>query len=174
MTARSPEAPSALRAALVRRPHGLLGEVSVEVLGGDPTRFRPGTRLLVEDDGAELTVRSARPGSDGGTLLRFTGIDTPQQAASLRGAYLCVDATAARALGPDEWFVWQLVGMRCVTAEGAPLGEVVDVEAAPAADVLVVDDGTAQRLFPMVRAFVRSVDTATGVITLTPLDEDTA
>lgn len=174
MSARVPGAPSALRAAFVRRPHGVQGEVSVEALGGDPSRFRRGTRLRMEEGGRELIVRSARRGSDGGTLLRFAGVDTLEQAAPLRGAYLCVDPDAARALGPDEWFVWQLVGMRCVTDAGVPLGEVVDVEPAPAADVLVVDDGTAQRLFPMVREFVRAVDTAAGVITLTPMDEDTA
>jgi 16S rRNA processing protein RimM len=173
-TAAGTAPPRVLRAALVRGAHGLHGELRVETLGGDAARFAPGTRLQVEDGGRVLTVRSARPGKDGAVLLHMRGIDTPEQAKELRGAYLCVDPAAARPLDSDEWFVWQLIGMRCVSVDGAPLGTVVDIEPAPAADVVVIArDGEPLR-YPMVREFVRGVDTARGVMTLAPQAEDSA
>lgn len=166
--------PSVLRAALVRGVHGVHGELRVEPLGGDAGRFGAGMRLRVEGGGRELRVRSARAGRDGTVLLSVGGIDTPEQARELRGAYLCVDATAARPLEEDEWFVWQLIGMRCVSVDGAPLGTIVDVEPAPAADILVIAGAGRPLRFPMVREFVRGVDTAHGVMTIAPQPEDPA
>lgn len=166
--------PQSLRAALVRRVHGVHGEVQAEPLGGDSARFRRGMRLHVQASRRPLKVRSSRPGTDGSLLLGFHGVDTPEEAAELRGAYLCVDVKSARRLGPDEWFVWQLVGMRCVSDDGAPLGTVTDVEPAPAADVLVIEGEGPARRYPMVREFVRGVDVAAGVVTIAPLPEDVA
>ena len=166
--------PRVLRAALVRGVHGLNGELRVEPLGGDAGRFRAGLLLRVEEGGRELRVRSARPSRGGSVLLSVGGVDTPEQAKELRGAYLCVDAAAARQLDDDEWFVWQLIGMQCVSVDGAPLGTIVDVEPAPAADVLVIAGDGASLRYPMVREFVRAVDTERGVITIAPLPEEPA
>jgi 16S rRNA processing protein RimM len=166
--------PDLLRAAHVRRAHGLLGEVRVESLGGDARRFRRGVRVTVEDTRRELTVRSARGMGDGDLLLAFDGVDTPEAAGLLRGAYLCVEPERARHLPPGEWFVWQLVGLAAVDAEGHAVGVVADVEAGPAHDVLVVESEAGERRFPMVSAFVREVDLAGGRIVLTPWEEEEA
>ena len=166
--------PEMLRAALVRGLHGVHGELRVEPLGGDAGRFRSGMQLHVEEGGRELRVRSARAGRDGSVLLSVGGVDTPEQAKELRGAYLCVEAAAARQLEDDEWFVWQLIGLRCVSVDGAPLGTVADVEPAPAADVLVIAGNGTETRYPMVREFVRGVDIARGVITIATQPEDPA
>jgi len=158
----------------VRRVHGVQGEVRAEMLGGDVRRFRRGLRLRVEGSEAQLVVRSSRDGGDGTVLLAFQGLDTPSDAAALRGAYLCVSSDEARALGSGEWFVWQLVGLRAVTLDGKELGTVCDVEPARAADVVVIESAAGARRFPMVREFVRRVDIAAGTITVAPLPEDAA
>lgn len=165
-------APQSLRAAVVGRVHGVHGEVRAEPLGGDRARFRRGMRLSVEGTGRPLKLRSARAGSDGSLLLGFHGVDSPEQAAELRGAYLCVEVGSARRLGPDEWFVWQLVGLRCVSEDGTALGTIADVEPAPAADILVVDGEDGVRRYPMVREFVRGVDVGAGVVTIAPQPEE--
>lgn len=174
MTQPAPTSPPVLRAAYVRRAHGVGGEVRAEMLGGDARRFRPGLRLQVEGTARALVVRSSRDGGDGTVLLRFEGIATAAGAEELRGAYLCVERSAARALGDGEWFTWQVIGLRVVTSDGDELGSVRDVEPARAADVLVIDSPGGVRRFPMVREFVRDVDVAAGTLTLAPLPEETA
>ncbi|MGO8686173.1 MAG: ribosome maturation factor RimM [Candidatus Dormibacteria bacterium] len=166
--------PALLRAARVRRPHGVLGEVRAESLGGDARRFRRGVTVVVEGSGRSLTLRSARGLGDGDLLLGFAGVDTPEAAGLLRGAYLCVEASRARRLPPGEWFVWQLVGLAAVDLAGGSLGTVADVEAGAAHDVLVVSTDAGERRFPMVAAFVREVDVAGRRIVLTPWDEEEA
>jgi 16S rRNA processing protein RimM len=167
-----PAAPERLRAARVQRAHGVHGEVRVEPLGGDAQRFARGTRLHVEGQDRALTVRSARAANDDSVLLSFEELDTPEAAHSLIGAYLCVDVAAARRLGDDEWFVWQLVGLTAVTPQGEAIGEVIDVEAAVGNDVLVVRTRDGMRRFPMVRDFVGAVSVGSGRVTLTPWPED--
>lgn len=168
---RSPN-PALLRAARVRRPHGVRGELSVESLGGDAGRFRRGVKLTVEQTGSVLTVRSARSVAGDELLVCFEGIDTPEAASPLRGAYLCVAPQAVRHLPKGEWFVWQLVGLAAVDADGNALGEVTDIEAGAAHDILVIETLAGERRFPMVSAFVTEVDLTGGRIVLTPWDEE--
>ena len=164
--------PRLLRVAHARRAHGVRGELRVQALGGDVRRFAPGTALMVERGGRRLTVASSRPLDGDEVLLSFTQLPTREEVAALSGEYLCVEPSRARRLAADEWFVWQLVGLRAVSDAGAELGTVSDVEAQPASDVLVVSDGMAERRFPLVRQWVRAVDLSAGVITITPWPED--
>lgn len=173
MTSGRPLAPAKLRAAQVLRAHGLRGEVRAEPIGGDPSRFTPGTKLETEDHARVLTVRSARPGAGNAVLLGFDEITSASEAALLRGVYLCVDVDAARPLPDGEWFVWQLVGLRVLNTTGSEVGVVDDVEAGVGNDVLVIRDaGTVHRL-PMARDYVTSVDVAAGTITVVPWTEET-
>ncbi len=159
-----------LRAALIKRAHGVGGEVRAEPLGQDPSRFRAGLRLIREDNGEVITVKSARA-ADGDVLLTFVEAAEREAVDALRGVYLCVERGEARKLGPDEWFVTDLVGLRAVTTEGEDIGIVSDIEQYPAHDVIVVGVGKAARRFPMVKEFVADVDLGAGTVTLTPWEE---
>jgi len=163
--------PALLRAAFVRRVHGVHGEVRAEPCGGDWRRFTRGLRLRVEPDGPDVTVRSARDGGDGSVLLAFDEMRDGEAAAALRGRYLSVSSDLARSLGPDEWFTWQLSGLRVVSPEGNELGVVSDVEPEVSSDVLVVRTADGVRRYPMVREFVKAVDIAAGILVLAPQEE---
>ena len=142
------------------------------MLGGDLARFAPGTALFAERGRRRLTVASSRPLDGDDILLAFTELGTRESAATLTGDYLCVEPSQARMLGDDEWFIWQLVGLRAVADDGRDLGVVHDVEEQPASDVIVVGSGADERRYPLVRAWVRSVDIAAGVVVVTPWPED--
>lgn len=170
-----PVTPQLLRAACVRRPHGVRGEVRVEPLGGDAARFAVGLRLTSERDGSAYTVRSARDVPGGDVLLGLDEVASRDAADALRGDYLCVDSAERRSLGEGEWFVWQLVGLEARTTEGGNLGRVTDVEEYREHEVLVVRDSNGKELrFPMSTEFVAAVDLDAGVVTLTPWPEEDA
>jgi 16S rRNA processing protein RimM len=173
MTDGRPIAPAKLRAAQILRAHGVRGEVRAEPIGGDPDRFAPGTKLETEDGARTLTVRTARPGPGNAVLLGFDEVTSPTEAALLRGTYLCVDVEAARPLSNDEWFVWQLVGLRVLDTTGSEVGVVDDVESGVSNDVLVIRDGATVHRLPMAHDYVTSVDVAAGTVTVTPWAEET-
>jgi 16S rRNA processing protein RimM len=165
-------APPLVRVAHVRRPHGVRGEVRVQALGGDARRFAPGTVLLRERDGQVLTIGAARPLDGDEVLLTFRELPTREDAAGLTGDYLCVEPSRTRHLPADEWFVWQLIGLRAVCPDGEELGLVQDVEEQPSSDVLVVAGVDGERRYPLVRQWISSVDVNGGVIVVTPWPED--
>lgn len=168
-----PLAPAKLRVAQVLRSHGVRGEVRVEPTGGDWTRFKPGTRVEIEDGSRTLTVRTSRQGPGNAVLLGFDEITSPNDADRLRTLYLCVDTDAARPLADGEWFVWQLVGLRVLDTTGADVGVVEDVEAGVGNDVLVINDGNDVHRLPMARDYVTSIDLTAGTLTVTPWQEET-
>jgi 16S rRNA processing protein RimM len=169
---RAQAAPALVRVAHVRRVHGVRGEVRVQTLGGDLGRFTPGTSLLAERQRRLLTVLSSRPLDGDEVLLAFDEMPTREEVARLSGDYLCVEPARARELGADEWFEWQLIGLRAVTPAGEDLGMVGDVEEQPSSHVIVVADRAGERRYPLVREWVRSVDVDAGVIIVTPWPED--
>jgi 16S rRNA processing protein RimM len=164
------------------RPHGVRGEVVVNVRTDEPTeRFAPGS-VLITDPGAaapapagawtpppSLTVEVARPHL-GRLIVTFAGIHDRESADALRQVQLCVDSEDLPATDdPDEFHDFQLVGLAAVDRDGAEIGRVVRVDHAPAADMLVLHrpDGRAA-LIPFVTAMVPEVDLAGGRVVITP------
>jgi 16S rRNA processing protein RimM len=86
-------------------------------------------------------VLASRP-HQGVWLVLFDGVPDRTAAEGLRGVVLRAEAID----DTEADFVHELIGARLVTIDGADHGEVVAVEANPAADLLVLADG---RLVPM-------------------------
>jgi 16S rRNA processing protein RimM len=123
-----------LEVAQITKPHGLRGELVVRLWSDRPERLDPGSVLM--SDRGPLTVRSSRP-HQGQYLVVFEGVEDRPAADALRGVML----RAAAIKDPDTWWVHELVGTPVVTLEGATIGTVASVEANPASDLLVLEDG---------------------------------
>ena len=106
------------------RPHGIRGEVAVEVRTDDPgRRFAVGSVLGTDPpEAGPLTVASTRWHS-GRLLVTFTGIADRTGAEPLRGVWLTVDADQVGSPeDPDEFHDHQLVGLTVVTKAGEQVG----------------------------------------------------
>ncbi|KAB1907651.1 ribosome maturation factor RimM [Micromonospora tulbaghiae] len=159
----------------IGKPHGIRGEVTVEVRTDEPeARFAPGSVLTTEpgvtpsEPGAwrvppTLTVESAR-WHQGRLLVVFEGVLGRDVAEALRNTLLGVDsADVAPPEDPEEFHDHQLVGLTVVTRDGEHVGEVTRIDHAPASDMLVLrrPEGRAA-LVPFVKAIVPEVDLAGG------------
>jgi 16S rRNA processing protein RimM len=155
----------------IGKPHGVRGEVTVDVRTDDPdTRFATGSS--VRTDPAErgpLTIVAVHPRS-GGLVLTLEGVESREAAEALRGTVLVVDSAELPEIeDADEWYDHQLVGLSAVDLAGAALGEVADVVHAPASDLLVVRDADGrEHLVPFVRELVPAVDVPGGRVVVDP------
>ena len=154
----------------IGRPHGVRGEVTVEVHTDDPgERFVPGAVLTTDPAGrGPLTIARARRHGDR-LLVAFDGVTDRDAAEDLRGTYLVIDSADLPALDdPDEFHDHELIGLAVLTADGARVGVVDDVTHL-GQDVLVVrrDDG-GEALVPFVREIVPDVDVTAGRLVITP------
>jgi 16S rRNA processing protein RimM len=151
----------------VRRPVGLRGEVEVIVMSDDPNRFEVGARLQTSQ-GTALTVRGVRT-DRGRTIVSFEEVDDRTQAEALYREELLVSRSAVRELSSDEYWDFQLLGCRVTTRDGREVGQVEEVLHPPANDVLVVRGEGAERLIPLIRDVVRSIDPDARTIEIDPI-----
>jgi 16S rRNA processing protein RimM len=153
-----------LRIGLVRSAHGVKGALRVELLTDFPDRFAPGREVAVA--GRHLRVARSTEQPDG-LLVTFDGIDDRNAAEQLVGAYCTVPLEDARPLPADQYYHFQLVGLRVFDVHGdRELGEVAEVLTYPANDVLRVTNGSHEVLIPMVRSVVRAIAPSEGRITV--------
>ncbi|MFF4774970.1 ribosome maturation factor RimM [Microtetraspora fusca] len=150
----------------IGRPHGVRGEVTVEVRTDDPElRFAPGTALATDPASAgPVEVEGARWHKDI-LLLSLVGVDDRDAAEALRGTLLVIDsAELPPSEDPDEFHDHQLIGLSVVTVDGDPVGEVADV-LHHGQDLLVVRrPSRGEAYVPFVKALVPEIDLEKGVL----------
>ena len=138
------EAPARLVVGRIVKPHGVRGEMIVEVLSDAPDRYAPGESVDAGDpDGAlrTLTVRATR-NDRGRSLIMFEEITDRDAAEALRGALLSIDRKDAATLEDGMYYEWQLEGLTVVSEDGATLGTFhVYVTLASRSPVMVQTDG---------------------------------
>jgi len=144
----------------VRRPHGVQGEVAVEVLSDNPDRFQPGAELLARaQDGGVATLRIVAARPHGGVLLvLFEGLADRDQVARLSGSDLLVDAARIGEAPAGSYHYFDLVGCVCVDRAAGELGEVVAIREDGGGLLLEIRDRERTVLVPFVRAYLRSVE----------------
>jgi 16S rRNA processing protein RimM len=154
---------------VIGRPHGVRGEVVVDLRTDEPQRrFAPGQRLRAEGLSTAYVVASAR---DHGArlLVHFEGLEDRTAAEAVRGVVLVADVDPTeRPDTEDEFYDRQLIGLR-VLARSSELGRVVAVLHRPEQDVLEVQTATGVRLVPFVAALVPEVDLVAGTLTVADL-----
>jgi len=154
----------------VLRPHGVRGEVVVEVLSDIPDRFQKGSRVLGVREGAPakpplpLTVATGRVHKTG-AVVRFEGYDDRDRAEELRGLDLEVSRAEVPEAGPGTYYQFELLGCLC-RDHGEELGRVVEVNE-DGGGVMLIVEGEGRRVpVPFVKEFLLRVDVAAGEIDL--------
>ncbi len=160
--------PARVLVARVRRPHGLRGEVSIEVLSDVPSRLTPGAEVeVVGADGSRRVacIASARP-HRAGQLVRLEGVDDRGAAASLRGAVFEVPRERVPPAPSGSFYYFELEDCLCFDGQAGDLGRVAEVIEDGGGILLRVVQGERELLIPFVEAYLRSVDIAGGRIDL--------
>lgn len=141
--------------------HGVQGWVKLESWTEPRTqifRYRPWLLGKAPDAMVEVDGVSGHPQGKG-LVAHLPGVDDRDAAAELVGSDICVAREQLPAAGKDEFYWVDLEGLEVVTTQGVALGQVSHLFATGANDVVVVRDGTRERLIPFVQgSFVRSVD----------------
>lgn len=158
-----------LQVARIGKPHGIRGEVTVQVMTDAPgDRFVPGVTFTVEPAGSgPLTVSSARWNKDI-LLLGFDEVADRNRAEQLRGAKLFVETAELDDEDDEGWYEHELVGLEARVGD-AVVGKVTALNTAPAQDLLMVTTADGEEiLVPFVEQIVPEVNIEAGYILLTP------
>ena len=163
-----PPLPDRVLVGRVRRPHGVQGELLVEVLSDVPGRLAPGSELWLspaEGAGRQVTVAARRP-HPRGALIRLDGLDDRDAAEGLRGAALEIDRRAVTPAPDGSYYYFELAGCVCRDADRGELGRVSEVIEDGGGLLLGVRGGGRVLLVPFVESYIRSIDVRRGAIEL--------
>jgi 16S rRNA processing protein RimM len=140
----------------VGRPHGLDGAFVVEHGSDDETRYVVGAVLHV--GGVPATViLSRRVGRGRHAILLDRKVE--------RGETLTILRADLPILSEDEFYTFEIIGLRVEEVGGRALGTVRGVLPGSANDNLELDDGT---LVPMIEDAIASIDPDEGIVLLNP------
>jgi 16S rRNA processing protein RimM len=157
-----------LEVGRIVKAHGIRGEVVVAAVSNRSERFASGSVLFAGDRALRVERATVQGGPEAPGrmstrrwIVAFEGIADRNRAETLRGLVLCGERLDGP--GEDELWVHELVGSDVVDTTGRALGRVAAVEANPASDLLVLEEGG---LVPMV--FV--VESGSGRVVIDPPD----
>jgi 16S rRNA processing protein RimM len=149
----------------IGKPHGLRGEVTVELRTDEPERrFVEGAALIAVSPRGQrswLTVERTR-WHQGVLLVHFEGVGDRTAAEGARGTMLIAEVDPGETPeDPEEFYDHQLVGLRVVDTEGVDRGEVTGILHG-AQDLLEIRTPNGPVLVPFVTALVPTVDVTGG------------
>ncbi len=120
--------------AVIIGAHGVAGEVRLKLFTDTVDSLKAHKTF----NGGALTLKSVRAGTNG-AIARFAEIADRTAAEAARGRELTVPRDALPPLADGEYYHTDLIGLPCVSAEGAAIGTCIAVENFGASDVLEIE-----------------------------------
>ncbi len=149
-----------IEAGAVTRPHGIRGEVVVDLKRDLLDCIVVGTKIRLttrnEDESFRVVERARR--HKGCLILKLVDADTRDGAADLKGHTVWLSREQVGTLPEGRYFVEDVLGIEVYTENGEHLGTVEDVLNMPASDVYVVRGGGREILLPVIDEVVKDVD----------------
>lgn len=149
---------------VITSTHGIKGEVKVYPTTDDPGRFRRLKEVILDSGKGDvvLKIESVKFFKQF-VILKFEGLDTPEEAAKYRQKSLYVTRENAVRLGRDEYFIADLMGLKVLDETGEEIGVLREVLETGANDVYIIDlkDGR-ELLLPAIKECVLHVDVEAG------------
>ena len=161
--------PHFLAVGRISRPHGVQGEVRVELLTDHPERFEWLETIYVGEQNPRLVPIESVRYHQGVVLLKLAGYPTRTEADLLRGELLQVLETDAVPLADGEYYLYRLLGVAVYTEEGKLLGRLSEIIETGANNVFVVEGEERQYLLPDIRDVIKEIDLENGRMTIYPM-----
>lgn len=156
--------PVFLAVGKLHRPHGINGEIIMEVLTDFPERLTTGMTLYAGKEHMPVRLRSRRWHNQN-LLVSFEGYTNPEEVSGLVNQYVEVHASDRPPLPEGEYYHHQLLGLQVVDENGIQLGRLKQILETGANDVYIVQPEQGKEiLLPAIDSVLRSIDLAQGRI----------
>ncbi len=139
---------------------GIKGQVKVVPFTDDITQFDTLKQIYIEKrKNLELFKIEKTNYHKNMIILKLKGIDTPEQAESLRNCYIKINRKDARKLPEGTYFIVDLIGLDVYTDEEKFLGTLEDIYNAGSSDIYVVRTSEGKQiLLPAIKDVIKKVD----------------
>ena len=145
---------------------GLKGEVKVNSFTDDNTKFERIPNVFLKQKGNLKEYSIEKVGySKNQVIIKFKGVNTVEEAETLRNAYIVVDREIFGELPEGVYYIADLLGLDVYTEDGTLLGKVDYIFSTGSNDVYVVKDELGkQKLLPGIDEVIKQIDLESGKI----------
>ncbi|MGK2856122.1 MAG: ribosome maturation factor RimM [Thermoanaerobaculia bacterium] len=147
---------------VIRRPHGVRGEASVEMLTDDPSRLSELDSVFLVSPRRDEILPAKIIGCrvhKGRALALFDLFKTPEAVAEHRDWTVEIPEDESRELEADEYFIHDLIGLEVRDAAGRSIGRVSEALESSVQLLLRVERVSGGSFeMPFAEALVRSID----------------
>lgn len=149
----------------VLRPHGVRGELRLEVHSDHPAHLGEVETIYLGESRRAYRLEAFRM-HRGVLLVTLSGIDDRDKADALREALVAVKLKDAVPLKPGEYYHHQILGLAVVTDAGEALGSVAEIIQTGANDVYVVRGPGGEVLLPAIQSVILKIEPPQMVVHL--------
>lgn len=147
-----------LAIGFLRRPHGVTGEMIMDLHTDFPERIKKGRKVYIGEKRETAALESVRAHGRG-LLVRLRGYDTPESAGRFRNQWVYVKAEELPPLPEGQYYQYELIGLNVVNEDGAPLGKLTEILETGANDVYIVQNEAGKEiLLPAIPSVILKVD----------------
>ncbi|RJP52162.1 MAG: 16S rRNA processing protein RimM [Anaerolineaceae bacterium] len=153
-----------LAIGFLRRPHGVKGEIIMDLHTDFPERIEAGRKVYIGEEYETATLASVRAHGKG-VLVKIQGFDTPESAGRFRNQWMYAKSNEVPPLPEGQYYKYELIGLDIVDDQGNALGKIAEILETGANDVYVArDEAGREILLPAIPSVVLEVDMTARVM----------
>lgn len=146
--------------------HGVKGELKIYPLTDDIRRFRKLSKIYI--DNQEKHILWCKLQSDR-VILKIEGVDTIEEALSLKNKYIDVSKEDAVKLPEGSYFIAEIIDCNVYDENGTELGKIYDVIKTGSNDVYWIK-GSEDLMIPALKSIVVKIDVENKKVIVKPLE----
>ncbi len=166
-----PQEESLLLIGRVVKTQGIKGAIRIQAPSGEISLISPGVVLYLKNKEGRLqslTVTSLRY-QKSIIILAFQEVRGLKEAEKLVGSKVYIAKNILPSLPPDEFYWFQLFGLKVFTEKGTYLGIIKGIIPTGSNDVLVVRRDREEYLIPAIAEVVKQVDLKEKIMVICPM-----
>lgn len=153
-----------------RRPHGVKGEILMEMVTEFPENIKPGIQVFVGIKKKPCTISSIRQ-TNKLWLVSLFGFEDCESVEIFRNQWVYMDAEQLKPLPAGLFYQHEVIGMQVLDENRQRLGKVTEILVTGANDVYVIGtDSGEELLIPAIKSVIISMDRDTNTMILHPID----
>ncbi len=163
--------PVYLNVGFLRRPHGVRGEIMLEIQTEHPEIFVSEAQFYLSEEYLPYTITSSRPHKKG-ILLSFEGIQDRDKVGEFRNTHVYAKISDLPTLVEKDFYDHEIIGLEVIEdGTGKSLGKIKEIIKTGANDVYVVtQESGSEILLPAIPDVVLDIDLAEGKMNVFLLD----
>lgn len=155
----------------ISRIHGKKGELKIVPFSRRSDSLLKLKRLYIKknlnEEPTEYIISKVRT-QNNSSIIELRDIHTFEEAKRLKGSIVMVDKGDLPELHENEYYAYQLIGLKVITNEGFYIGRATNIIDRDPQHILVVENEGKEYLIPMVDTIIREINLDESII-ISPL-----